>query len=167
MAAIRIVIALGVMAWTLDLLRQSLQIGQLRIVVSAAGGYPIWILSITAMLIGLILVFDLIPAARQRGASTVLVELPRSRVGRARLLAFLLLWLAYVALLPIAGFLASTALATWCSVVLLDQKARWWRVALGAMTFSLVVEILFRTVFFVSLPASVIDEWVDAFLFMF
>ena len=166
MAAIRIAIALGVMAWTLDLLRQSLQISQLRIVVSAAGGYPIWILSVTAMLIGLILACDLIPTAR-RGGGTLRMEMPGTRAGRARLAAFLLLWIAYVALLPVAGFLVSTVLATWCSVLLLDQKARWWRVALGAITFSLIVEILFRTVFFVSLPASVVDEWVDAFLFLF
>ncbi|MGE0314429.1 MAG: tripartite tricarboxylate transporter TctB family protein [Lautropia sp.] len=162
----RIAIAVGLMAWTLDLLRQSLQIDQLRVVVSAAGGYPIWILCITTLLIGTVLVTDLIPAAR-RGRGDASQRTIASASDRARLYAFLLLWIAYIALLPIAGFLVSTAVATWCSVLLLDRKARWWKVALGAVVFALGVEILFRTVFYVSLPASIVDEWVDAFLFLF
>ncbi len=136
----------------------------MRMVVSAAGGYPIWILTGTAVLISLVLVLDLLPSTR-RGTDRFSDNLPHETADRWRLGVFLAMWIGYVAVLPVLGFLLSTALATFGSVTLLDRNSRWWLVLPGAVLFSLVVDVIFRSIFFVLLPGSFLDAWVDSLLY--
>jgi hypothetical protein len=164
MFATRITIAVALIAWSLDLIRQSLQGGANQSMAGAAAGYPIWVLTGTAVLIGFVLIVDLLPMAR-RGSDRFSDVLPTESNDRWRLGVFLTMWIGYVVALPVLGFLLATAIAAFSSVTLLDRQSRWWLVLPGSVLFALSVEVVFRGVFYVLLPGSALDEWVDSLLY--
>lgn len=81
-----------------------------------------------------------------------------------RTLAFCALWIAYVVLLPVIGFLVATTLAIALSFWLL-QLRRPVASVLGALVFSLILSVLFTTVFYIPVPQGAVDTWLTELVY--
>lgn len=164
MFAVRIGVTLVLMGWAGHLVWQSASGKPFDDVLAIGSAYPVFVLSSTLALLAAHLIVNLLPAART--SSPTLAELlPESRGNRARLFLFAALWVGYVAVLPVLGYLVATTASVAGSALLLDPRRRWWVALLGALAFTLAVQVLFRTVFYVLLPTSFVDEWLEALLY--
>ncbi|MEI2383574.1 tripartite tricarboxylate transporter TctB family protein [Breoghania sp. JC706] len=83
---------------------------------------------------------------------------------RLRLFAFVILWVAYPWLLGMLGFIVTTTLAITVSLCMLGQKRILLAFACAAV-FSVVFAVLFTTVFYVPVPAGILDDWLTTFIF--
>ncbi|MCF8482914.1 MAG: hypothetical protein K9H25_21015 [Rhodospirillum sp.] len=85
-------------------------------------------------------------------------------VGWGRLAGFILLWIAYVALLDTAGFMLATWLALALSLALLGGRPT-VRAALGTAVFVGVFAVLIKSVLYVPVPSGWLDDKLDFLLY--
>jgi hypothetical protein len=83
-----------------------------------------------------------------------LFALPRD--ARLRLLAFVVLWLAFPGFLSVCGLLVATSLALAVSLFLLGVR-RIVSTLAGSVVFAVALAVLFSTVFYIPTPAGVLD----------
>lgn len=81
-----------------------------------------------------------------------------------RFAAFVAVWLVYVLLLPVAGFVLATFVAMSASMFLLGRPNP-VAVLVGCAVFTVTLKVLFITVFYISLPPGFIDEFITELVF--
>ncbi len=85
-------------------------------------------------------------------------------MGWGRLAAFILLWIAYVALLETIGFMVATWVALVVSLALLGGRPT-LRAALGTAVFVAVFAVLIKSVLYVPVPTGWLDQQLDSLLY--
>lgn len=88
------------------------------------------------------------------GASPVGAKVGISRTFYLRLLAMVLILLAYIVLLKQLGFVLETVLFTYLSLVVLGERKH-LRSVLFAVAFTAMLVIVFGRVFFIALPRGI------------
>lgn len=78
---------------------------------------------------------------------------PRFGAAEVRLLAFVVTMLAYTFLLPLLGYIVASAL-TFAVMIVIAGEWRPLRVALGAVTITMLLYVLFGVVFKMRLPVA-------------
>lgn len=80
------------------------------------------------------------------------------------LLAFVAIWLAYVALLDRVGFMVATWAALWASLVVLGRRVT-LRAPVLVGLFVLVLTVLLKRALYVPVPQGWLDERIDILLY--
>ena len=163
MKMVRIAVALLLGGWMLQMSWQTFaNIGVIGSQAVAGTSYPAWMILGALALLVIHVVRNLLPQGGQTAAFAALLP-PGSR-SRMRLVCFVALWLAYAALLPQFGFVATTLAAVIISILILDRFSP-LIVIPSALLFVVTLKILFRSVFYVSLPEGSMDQLLDEILY--
>lgn len=125
-------------------------------------GYPSIVQWATLGALVLYFVLGVLPARADAGR--VADVLPPPGEPRARLVAFILVWVGYAALMPYAGFAISTVGTIAASLMLLDRFSR-PRIVLGSVVATLVVYVAFRRLLYVGVPSGPVEGVLDRLLY--
>lgn len=161
MRALRIVVGCLLVVWLGQLAYQAWdRLGGSEMLFPGAS-YPAWVATGAAILVAAHLGLNIAGGrgAAARALSIRAALLPAEPSRQARYGAFIATWLVYVLALPALGFVASTVLALSASVMTLARFPVPWVLVCSAV-FVVVLKILFITVFYISLPAGFLDEFI-------
>lgn len=85
---------------------------------------------------------------------------------RLRFAAFCIIWLIYPPLMTWTGFIISTTLVLYGSVLLFGTTRPWWAL-FGILCFSIIFSILLKSIIYVPVPEALPDRWINALMYRF